>query len=47
MDTIVTSTTEMAMDRLRRNPIQISLRMNCSRMGGGPSCGRGGAAWWP
>ena len=26
------STTEMAMDRLRRKPIQISLRMNCSRI---------------
>src|SRR6476661_2732151 len=31
-DTIVTSTTETAMDMLRRKPIQISLRMNCSRI---------------
>ena len=33
IETIVTSITETVMDRLRRTPVQISLRMNCRRMG--------------
>src|SRR3954447_4033292 len=33
IETIVTSITETVMDRLRRTPVQISLRMNCKRMG--------------
>src|SRR5665648_766400 len=31
-DTIVTSATEIDMDRFRRRPSQISPRMNCTRM---------------
>src|ERR1035437_3760897 len=42
-DTIVTSATEIDMDRFRRRATQISLRMNCRRMAL-PLCLRGGGA---